>query len=165
MLNEIEARSSASLNDIIQIEPDDDLSSDEKDPTEPSDCDSIPEEHDDEITYREYTRRYALRITSITHGLNSHGLFDFEKLQGVRESFMTSKAANLVRKSEHIQLVPPTVDIQTKFESRAQMLMQIETVRNTFRLKTPILYLLKNAKTEREKDFIKNKEIENFYNE
>lgn len=90
MLNEIEALSSASLNEIIQIEPNDDFSSEEKDPTEPSDCTSIPEEHEDGITFTEYTRRYALRIISITHGLDSHGLFDFEKLQGVRESFMTS---------------------------------------------------------------------------
>lgn len=70
-----------------------------------------------------------------------------------------------MRKSEQIQLVSPMVDIKSKFESRAQMLVQIEAVRNTFRLKTPILYLLKHAKSEREKDFIKSKEIENFYNE
>lgn len=44
-------------------------------------------------------------------------------------------------------------------------MMQIDSFRNTFKLKTPILYLLKHAKTEREIDLIKNKEIENFYNE
>ncbi len=45
------------------------------------------------------------------------------------------------------------------------MMMQIDSVRNTFRLRTPLLYLLKHAKTEREIDLIKNKEIENYYNE
>lgn len=62
------------------MEPFEDDDSQEKEPTEPSDCDSIPNEHEEGLSFQEYTRRYALKIATITHGLDSHGLFDFEKL-------------------------------------------------------------------------------------
>ncbi len=68
------------MHEFLQVEPDEDASSVEREPTEPSDCTSIPSEHEEGLTYREYTRRYVLKVVTITHGLDSHGLFDFEKL-------------------------------------------------------------------------------------
>lgn len=44
-------------------------------------------------------------------------------------------------------------------------MMQIDNVRNSYRLRTALLYLLRHARTEREIDLIKNKDIENYYNE
>ena len=48
-----------------------------------SECSDIPSEHEEGLNHHEYMRRYALRVVTITHSHDSHGLFDFEKRQHI----------------------------------------------------------------------------------
>jgi len=85
----------------------------EKSESVESDCSSIPSEHINDLGANEYTRRYALKISTITQSKDSHGLFDFEARQGARETFVTSAPGLFIRVGESCQLVKPSVDIRS----------------------------------------------------
>lgn len=76
-----------------------------------SDCDEIPDEHPSGFTHHEYMRRYALRVVTITHSHDSHGLFDFEKRQGTRESMLTSRPGYFIRKDLNCRMVEQGTNI------------------------------------------------------
>jgi hypothetical protein len=113
-----------------------------------SDCDEIPSEHPEGFTHHEYMRRYALRVVTITHSHDSHGLFDFEKRQGTRESLLTSKPGFFIRKDLNCKLVEPGTIIADAFDKQAQLLFEIQNLRNRFILRTPIAYQLLHAKDD-----------------
>ncbi len=105
-----------------------------------SDCDEIPSEHPAGFTHHEYLRRYALRVVTITHSHDSHGLFDFEKRQGTRESLLTSRPGYFIRKDLNCKLVELDTIIADAYEKQAQLLFEIQNQRNQFILRTPIAY-------------------------
>lgn len=55
--------------------------------------------------------------------------------------------------------------MRAHYKNRAQLLTQITHFRNNYVLKSPLLHLLKNAKTETEREFIKDNEVETYYTE
>jgi hypothetical protein len=142
-----------------------------EDPSEPestgskSSCSSIPSEHEAGVNHSEYMRRYALRIVTITHSHDSHGLFDFEKRQGTRESLITSRPGYFVRENLNCKMTYEGTNIKEEFKSQGQLLIELTNVRNQFVLKTPILYQLKNAENEEQRKLIKTRDFETFYNE
>lgn len=152
--------------EIDTIQSDDSESiCEEKEPTEPSDCSDIPSEHHEGETYRKYLRRYALKLITVTQQGDAHGLYDFEKRLDSRQQFLIQESCNLVRKDEKCLTVDPSVQIKQKFNNKGQLLMTLNQVRSGFALKTPLSYLLKHAKTARERDILLNKQIESYYSE
>ncbi len=80
--------------------------------------------------HHEYLRRYALKIISITWNRDSHGLFDFETRHLPRNYMITHEPANLIREKDICKLISPRVDIKKDFNSRTQLLFEINQKRN-----------------------------------
>ena len=70
-------------------------------------------------------RRYALRIVTITHQHDSHGLFDFERRQGTKESLITSLPGYFVRENYNCKMVSENTKIKEEFNSQGQLLFEI----------------------------------------
>jgi len=100
------------------------------------------------MAHNEYTRRYALKLTSITWSRDSHGLFDFETRQLERERHITGIAVNFVRKAEKCFFVDPESDIRKDFNNKAQLLLQVIQKRNLYVLRSPLYYMLKKSISE-----------------
>ena len=81
--------------------------------------------------HHEYLRRYALKIISITWNRDSHGLFDFETRHLPRNYMITHEPANLIREKDICKLISPGVDIKKDFNSRTQLLFEINQKRKT----------------------------------
>lgn len=99
-----------------------------------SDPSSIPSEHSSGMDCNEFLRRYCLKIVTITWNRDSHGLFDFETRQLAREHFQIVKNCSFIRKEKNCSSIDPAIDIQSKYENKAQLLMSVLSTRNKYSL-------------------------------
>lgn len=95
-----------------------------------------------------------MRLITVTQQGDAHGLYDFEKRLDSRQQFLIQESCNLIRKDDKCLTVGPNVQIKQKYNNKGQLLMTLKQVRSGFALRTPLAYLLQNAKTVREKDLI-----------